>query len=287
MNIGAIDLGGTFTKVGIFDKEENLLESFEIKSQKPIERFLLSLIKDLKQNYGIKGISIAVAGQIDIKRGYIYFLPNFNEKDIHLKDIIEKELSIKALIINDLKAITFGEYKKGAGRGYKDIFCVFIGTGVGGGAIFDGKMPLGCEGNIGEIGHIKVELNGRACTCGSFGCLESYVGGWAIKKALKDLNLDIKSFKEIKNLEKAKPILEDFVNYLSLGISSIINAFNPCVLILGGGTFFDLEFLFDEIKHKSLELCLPSNRKTEIKKSELKSLAGVFGSFLYFKETSL
>lgn len=287
MNIGAIDLGGTFTKVGIFDEEENLLESFEIKSQRPVDKFLLSLIKDLKQKYGIKGVSIAVAGQIDIKRGYVYFLPNFNEKDIPLKDIIEKELSIKALIINDLKAITFGEYKKGAGRSYKDIFCVFIGTGVGGGAIFDGNMPLGCEGNIGEIGHIKVERSTRACTCGSFGCLESYVGGWAIKKALKDLGLDIKSFKEIKNLEKAKPILEDFVNYLSLGISSIINAFNPCVLILGGGTFFDLEFLFDEIKQKSLELSLPSNRKTKIKKSELKSLAGVFGSFLYFKETSL
>jgi glucokinase len=203
-------------------------------------------------------------------------------------------------VTNDVNAATLGEWRYGAGRGVDDLAVLFVGTGVGGGVITGGKLLSGCSNSGGELGHITVVYDGRKCHCPNRGCLEAYVGGWAIaERAQQAVRTAAKKGQRLASLagsvEKvtaatvsqayregdllARGLVEETGRYLAAGVVSIVNVFNPCVLILGGGVVEGIPELIQMVKDIVPTMALEASvGELKIVKAALGADAGVIGA---------
>lgn len=308
-----VDLGGTKVLTGLVNTETGeILAVAKKKTQKAdreiiIEKILGTIKKVLNQSEipasEISSIGIGAAGQVDRKRGVLIAAPNLNCYDLNLKAIIEGEFEIPVYVGNDVEVATIGEIMFGNGLGYKDLICLFVGTGVGSGIVCNGKIHAGASGTAGEIGHIIVDTGGRLCACGGNGCLEAYASRTAIEKrivgavkkghpsVIKDVledNGSIKS-KHIKHaLDQGDEVvfnsITEAAEYLSSGIATAMNFFNPEVIILGGGLIEAVDFFYDITVKKSYAkaLAIPA-ASTKIIRTGLKDFSGLTGAALLEK----
>lgn len=305
-----IDLGGTKILAAIVDiKTGEVIDEVKNKTKKlrgnnNILEITIQTIKELLENTKIKkeeitSIGMGLAGQVDRKNGILVNAINLECKNLDFKTPIEKEFNLPVLVGNDVEVATLGELNFGAGVGYKDIVCIFIGTGIGSGLVKDGKIHLGSSETAGEIGHIIVDLNGRACSCGANGCLEAYASRTAIesrilgaiKKGRESIITDLAKQNSIssKHIKKALDAHDEVVTqyvveaieYLSGGIATVMNFYNPKLIILGGGLIQSVdEFYLNTIK-KARTKALPIPAKsTEFKKASLGDYSGVVGASL-------
>ncbi len=205
----------------------------------------------------ISGIGIGVAGQVDPQSGAVIFGPNLDWHDVPLGEDLEKACAIPVVVTNDVRAAMWGEWLFGAGRGVEDLLCVFIGTGIGGAIVCGGKPLEGCSNTAGEIGHMTVDLDGPLCNCGNRGCMEALAGGLALARSAREsVAADpVRGRKILKmaggSLENitakivvqachegdrlAVSLIDAAVRALGAGVAALVNAVNPCVIILGGG----------------------------------------------------
>lgn len=308
-----VDLGGTKVLTGIVNTETGeILAVAKKKTQKAdsetiVDKIIGTIKKVLAQSEipasEISSIGIGAAGQVDRKNGILMAAPNLNCYDLKLKDIVEEEFKIPVYVGNDVEVATIGEIMFGNGVGYKNLVCIFVGTGVGSGIVCNGRVHSGASGTAGEIGHIIVDTGGRLCGCGGNGCLEAYASRTAIEKrivgavkkghgrVIKDLlqeNSSIKS-KHIKQaLEMGDEVvfnsITEAAEYLSSGIASVMNFFNPEVIILGGGLIEAIDFFFDITVKKSYAkaLAIPA-ASTRIIRTGLKDFSGLTGAALLEK----
>jgi glucokinase len=204
------------------------------------------------------------------------------------------------VITNDVRAATFGEWRRGAGQGVNDLVCLFIGTGIGGGIVSGGQLLEGCRNSAGELGHLTIVKDGRRCRCHNRGCLEAYAGGWAIaERAQEAIRADPKAGRRLVSLAETIPqisaatvsrasqdgdslsirLMAETVQYLVAGIVSIANIFNPCLLVLGGSVTLGLTAYLAAIKSAVQENALPSAGKSlNIVTAALGDKAGVIGA---------
>ncbi len=245
-------------------------------------------------------LGVGVAAQVEKGTGVVLNAPNLGWKQIRLRDRLQTLLDIPTFIINDVNAVAVGEWRHGAGLGADDLICLFVGTGIGGGVVCDGRLLEGYSNTAGELGHIPIVAGGRSCTCGGRGCVEAYAGGWAIalraqEEAQKDPSAGdvlIKTAGSVKNITAetvstafrlrdplAVRIIEETVSYLSAGAVGIVNAFNPEYLILGGGVVDGLPHLVAEVEkavgNRSLKA---ATRNLRVVRARLGSQAGVIGA---------
>ena len=195
-----IDLGGTNIKTGLVSESGEIIHcittptnahSGEKAIASRIGKAICQLVDQGKSfsvdQQDIVGIGIGSAGLIEPKEGVVHFSPNFaGWYDIPLADLVKANLAhdstnckISALPIvleNDGNAMAFGELCHGAGVGVKNLVCLTLGTGVGGGIVIDGSIFHGSRNAGAELGHTIIQSNGRLCGCGNYGCLEAYVG---------------------------------------------------------------------------------------------------------------
>lgn len=203
----------------------------------------------------VAAIGIAVPGPIDRKKGRVITMANVGMKDYPLRDKLQKRLGIPVVLENDVNAGTYGELVAGAAKGARNVVGVFPGTGVGGGIIIDGSLYRGRTGSAGEVGHMVVDAGGRRCGCGKYGCLEAVASKTAIAKELVHLALNgqaptvlekagtdiakIKSSvisKAVNAGEKAViEVVERAAWYLGVGLGSLVDIFDPDIVVLGGG----------------------------------------------------
>jgi glucokinase len=258
-----VDLGGTKISAALVDAQGKVLASdyrlvdLSKDPEKVIAQILLSL-KACEATAGRKpaALGLGVAGQIDRTRGTVLSSPNLPSwVEVPLKTILESQLKIPVSVDNDVRVITMGEWRHGAGRGEDDLVCLFLGTGVGGGAVSGGRLIEGATNTAAELGHLTVVAGGRKCRCPNEGCLEAYVGGWAIAERAQDaaranpqaaltlLKLaggleNISAITVSEAYQKSDPLaqrlVKDSLKYLAAGAVSIVNAFNPGMIILGG-----------------------------------------------------
>ena len=136
----------------------------------------------------LAGVGIGCPALLDLDRGVLMNVPNIpgNWPEIPFQDILRERLGMPVFPINDVRAITLGEYQFGAGRGVDNLVCYAIGTGIGGGVVINGQLVLGLSGSAGELGHQVVEPDGLACNCGGRGCLETIASGLSIAAAAVD-----------------------------------------------------------------------------------------------------
>jgi glucokinase len=241
-----------------------------------------------------------MAGQIVKYNGIVRFAPNLGWRNVPLGAMLEEALVLPVEVTNDVRAATYGEWLYGAGQGVDDLICLFVGTGVGGGIVSGGKLLEGCDNSAGELGHLTIMTDGRQCHCRNRGCLEAYAGGWAIaERAQEAVRSDPKAGQSLITLAGsieritaatvteayangdpvAQRIVEETAHFLAAGVVGIVNAFNPCLLVLGGGVIqgspMYLPMVERAVRINALEAALEGLR---IVTAALGNKAGVIGA---------
>lgn len=285
MRILSIDVGGHFIKIGIVE-DYKIINSYKIKTERDnVLKVLKGIIKDYQDK--IKGVSIGIPGLV--KNGIVYHPPNFPKiKVLNLKERLKEYFKMKILIENDANLYAIGEAFFGAGKGYKNVVVITLGTGIGGGIIIDGKIYRSNSGFAGEIGHIVIEKDGRLCNCGMKGCLEAYVGAERIIEDFYRLSgrEDVNDVKEIGELARrgdddALKILNDAGKNIGVAISSLTNILSPDLFIIGGGISNLWNIIYKPIKE---EVKKRIKRKVILKKGVLGDNAGIIGGFVLFSQ---
>lgn len=201
-------------------------------------------------------VGVAVAAQVDPRTGTVVHAPNLGWRDVPLARRVREEIGLPVVVINDARAATAAEWQHGSGVGATDLFCLFLGTGIGGSAVVGGRLLDGGSHALGEVGHMTIVVGGRKCHCPNWGCFEAYVGGWAIaeraREAARAEPIAGRALVERAGSEAAITaqtvfqvyragdvlagrIVRETERFLADGAVSVVNAFNPSVLILGGG----------------------------------------------------
>jgi glucokinase len=285
----SIDIGGTKIKFGFIDLTGKLIKDRILESKVLFNEGLQSFINSIEEfindyKFRILGIGIGIPGIIDKDTKIIQSVPNLRTLEgVKLQDIIQDSVDVLTIVDNDVNLAALGEKWFGGAKEVKDFVFIAIGTGIGGGIIIDGKLYYG-SGGAGEIGHIVVERNGPICSCGNRGCFEALASGRALERMYNELTNKFLTAREIFTLAKrgdsiASQLIDSFIEWLGIGIGSIINVLAPEAIIIGGGigiSQYDLIYprILDELK-KTVRS--PLMEKLEVKKSVLGSDAGIFG----------
>lgn len=304
-----IDLGGTKILIALVNRETGEViahikkKTKKEKGPKNIIKKMTEGIEELLENSGknldeISSIGVGAAGQNDRENGILIAAPNLDCYDLNIKKLLSEHFNIPVFLGNDVEIATIGEMKFGAARGYDDLVCIFVGTGVGSSIVKEGKIITGATGTAGEIGHMIVDLNGRQCACGAHGCLEAYASRSAIERRIEGALKKGRQSCILEYLETGKSITSSMIQksierddelvlqcvteaseYLSGGIASIINFINPKLVVLGGGLIDAVDFFYQKTIKKARSKSLPvPAAKIEFKKAELGDYSGVIGA---------
>ncbi|SET20475.1 ROK family transcriptional regulator [Prevotella sp. kh1p2] len=256
-----------------------------------IREFVANLSIDTRK---ILDIGINISGRVNPDTGYSYSMFNFSE--LPLTKLMEEKLGYPVSIDNDTRAMAFGEYMQGCVRGEKNVLFVNLSWGLGVGIIIDGQLYKGKSGFAGEFGHIHAFDNGILCHCGKKGCLETEASGSAFCRVVKERiaagetsvlsakPLDEITFDDvIEATEREDPLcldaLEGIGLYLGEHVASLINLFNPELVIIGGTMSLTGDFLMHSIRTSILKYSLNLvNKDTHLCISKLKERAGVVGA---------
>ncbi|HUQ18608.1 MAG TPA: ROK family glucokinase [Gemmatimonadaceae bacterium] len=254
------------------------------------------------------GVGIGSPGPLDRVRGVVIVTPNLGWRDFPLRDEVSNRVNLPASLDNDANCATLGEWWCGAAKGGRNVVGLTIGTGIGGGLILDGKLYHGASDAAGEIGHTTIDSTGRRCKCGNYGCLEAYASGPAIAmRAREAMEFDGSSilteivegdlsrvtaqtvFEAAKRGDQiALEVVRDTAHFLGVGLSTLINVFNPDTVVIAGGVTQAGDLLFDplraEIRRRAFK---PAVEACRIVPGALPLSAGVVGAVATFKAQML
>lgn len=226
------DLEGTI----VLDQHHHL----ECSSPEITKDILIEMIHHFIANmpqspYGLIGIGICVPGLID-KNQKIVFAPNSNWRDIDLKSFIQKKFNVPVFIENEANAGAYGEKVFGAAKNHDNMIYASIGTGIGIGVIINNDLYRGVSGFSGEMGHMTIDFNGPKCSCGNRGCWELYASEKALLTSLqtKEKKVSTQDIIDLAHLNDIGTLhaLQNFGFYLGIGLTNILNTFNPQAIIL-------------------------------------------------------
>lgn len=258
----AADLGGTNLRAALIDEQGQI--HFRLRQDTPhtedpdkIVQAIVAAVRECENHARQSHDSVAagcvvVPGTVDSLNETVIQAPNIRALDqFPLRSVLQAKLGWQLLLENDANAAAIGEMWLGAGRGFKTIVCITLGTGVGGGLILEGKLWRGADGTAGEFGHAAVEpLGGVLCKCGNEGCLEMYASATAIKRmtnearprfttsplfAREDFTARDVYDSGVAGDQLALEVFERVATYLGIALASIVNILNPELIIIGGG----------------------------------------------------
>jgi len=305
-----IDLGGTFIKSALVDYQGQIAVRKEIPTHANAGfPAVVAQLRDLTQQLvdtaektrgTVVGACIATPGLVDFKTGFVRFAPNFaGWKDVPLLPEMQKGFSFPYYIENDANAAAYGEKWIGAGKDNQTVIVLTIGTGIGGGLIFDGKVWHGADGAGGEPGHINLFPDGMLCGCGNYGCLEAHASATGIvkrtiraiesgestkitemaKNDLSQITSKLVCEAAVAGDKLARKIMLETGKYLGIGIASLINLLNPEMVILGGGVMKARDWLLiparEEVKKRAFKFLV---KQTPIVLAKLGNDAGIIGA---------
>jgi glucokinase len=305
MHAIGIDIGGTKIAGALVDAQGTIVLEERVPSPagdpNAMVDAVVGLIQRLSANHQVIGAGVAAAGFIDADQSTIIYAPNISWRNEPFKSKLEAKLDIPVIIENDANAAAWAEYRYGAGRGYKHMIMLTIGTGVGGAVITDSHMLRGGFGIAGELGHLRVVPDGLLCGCGQHGCLESYASGSALLRSAKALaassDPEGQRLREIEaeagqltGLEVYKAILEndpgalrvlrELGSWLGQAIGSLVAVLDPEVVVIGGGVSAAGDLLLDPIR-EAFRAHLPAQGfrpELKITAAEFVNDAGVVGA---------
>jgi glucokinase len=263
-----IDLGGTKIAAAPL-KGSQLIHDDLIKESTPqtgaedILATMEAMISKIREKHDIQGIGISTAGMVDDNGQMIGSCGNLRYwKGTKVKKELEAKTGIFTYVENDANCAAFGEYIAGSGKNHRSIVMVTLGTGIGGGIVFDNQIWRGAHFGGGEIGHMKIHsAKTRRCTCGSWDCWEAYASGTGLNNTARTHLADptIDNYKLIDMYKsgdmEAIAVIGVWHDHIAQGVSSLINAFDPAAVIVGGGLaqFVDYAKLNKKIKDRVVD----------------------------------
>ena len=318
--IVGVDLGGTKIFAGALSADgsqthgmRSIATQAELGAEGVVDR-INSLIEgvmiDTMNETGAKrsdfaGIGIGAPGPLDRAKGIVVVAPNLGWKDFPLSERIHSRLGLPVTLDNDANCATVGEWWLGAARGGRNVVGITIGTGIGGGLIINGELYHGTSDVAGEIGHTTIDVNGRHCKCGNYGCLEAYASGPAIATRAREALVREDSASMIPSMVDgqadritaevvydaakkgdglANEIVRDTARYLGAGIATLLNVINPDTVVIAGGVTRAGEALLGplraEVRRRAFN---PAVKACKIVPAELPGTAGVVGAVYTFK----
>jgi len=312
------DLGGTNLRAGIVDPVSGRVSHLHStptlarESHSPVMQRMAELIEHTIQDAGLSkgdigGIGIGVPGVLDLERGLTLFLPNLpgTWPNVPLRDTIAGATGLPTELLNDVRSITYGEWRFGAGQGVDNMACFAIGTGIGGGLVINGKLHLGIGGTGGELGHQVIDFNGPVCGCGNRGCLEAFASGPAIaamgiKAVIQGRTTIIGELVEFDSNritpeviadaaelgdEVAKSILEEAGFYIGVAAVNVCVSIGPRKIVIAGGVSRIGEPLLEPIRRTIQEqVTIMPVEQVEVVQATLGDNAGVIGVALWAQE---
>ena len=306
----AIDLGGSKIVTALVSPEGEIVAreytpTLAEEGTEAVIHRMLATIDSLPSKANISPpsfstIVIAAAGAINPEEGIVTASPNLpGWHNVPLREMVEKETGLETFLINDASAAALGEHCFGIGRGVNNLIYITVSTGIGGGIIIDGKLYTGVSGSAGEIGHMTIDVNGPRCNCGNTGCLEVLASGKAVAReaqraitqGTKTIILELAegepqnitaqtvSAAAQKGDELASAIISKAATYLGVGMVNLVNAFNPEMIIVGGGMAKMGDMLLDTARKVVAERAfhLPT-QQVRIVPSQLGDNAAVLGA---------
>lgn len=238
----------------------------------------------------VRAVGLAVPGPLNRDEGVVIEMANVGMRDFPLRDRLQDVLKVPVDLENDVNAGTYGEFIAGAARGHRNVVGLFPGTGVGGGIVIDGKLYRGRRGRAGEIGHMTVQVGGRLCGCGHYGCLEALSSKTAMAKDLVHLasiglaptvlekaGTDFRAVKSSvikKAMEEGEEavvrVVERAAWFLGVGLANCVDIFDPDILVVGGG-------LVEKLGESYLEKVRESTRENSMVPTEIPIVAASLG----------
>ncbi|WP_420489712.1 ROK family protein [Neobacillus vireti] len=258
-----IDIGVDYLNCILTDLKGNIVledyQQLEGPSSEDIQDVLFLKIKNLlaqmpESPYGLIGIGLCVPGLVTTEQKVI-FTPNLDwNYQLDLKPLIEQEFNVPVFLENEANAGAYGEKEFGAAKNYENLVYVSVHTGIGVGIIIDNELYRGVRGFAGEMGHLTIDMNGLKCSCGNRGCWELYASEKALLKSLTKNQQEKLSNKDIINLaDQNNPdiltALQKFGFYLGIGLTSILNTFNPQAVIIRNNIVEALPMVLNSIKN--------------------------------------
>lgn len=281
-----VDVGGTKIAAGVVDQHGKIVEKVRHASPKSdpdaLRDTIQDLVEDLRTRHEVAAVGIGAAGFVSKDRRRVLFAPHLDFGDgpltVPLSDQLQHALGLPVVVENDANAAAWAEYSFGAGRGVPDQLMVAVGTGVGGGVVFGGRLYRGGHGIAAEIGHIGVVRDGRPCQCGRRGCLEQYASGSSLTESgraaavagraprlLEAAGGDAGAVTGAMVTQLAKTgdpeaiaLFTELGGWLGLGIATLVAVLDPGLVILGGGVGEAGEVLLEPTR-RSLEVELTGN----------------------------
>ena len=251
----------------------------------------------------VLGVGVGAPGPLDTERGIVLLTPNLGWVDMPLRDLVAMGSGLLAEIDNDANCAVLGEWWKGAARGARHAIGVTIGTGIGGGLILDGQLYHGASDVAGEIGHTTIDIEGRRCNCGNYGCLEAYASGTAIALRAREAleageesrlpdyvagDLDLLTAQTVYDAAHdgdalALEVVRDTARFLGAGLANLINVYNPEAVVLCGGVTRAGDRLFHPLEREIARRAFkPAVQACRVVPGELPGSAGVYGAAKVF-----
>jgi len=289
MKIG-IDIGGSHIAVGLVDHNMNLISKKEYtwtKDEKTnlfenTEKYAKKFIKEIIQENNVTVESIGIGYPYEnIVNGIIYK----DGLEINFPEILNKEFNISTYLKNDVKCSAICEKTLGSLKEYDNCIFMTLGTGIGGAYFYKNELVIPNKFQGFEVGHMVIETNGKQCKCGQKGCFEEYASMRVFRKEIAELfNLEKidshKTFEIIESKQKQEEvnrIIENYVEYLSIGVTNIIKIFEPDAICIGGSFTYYAPIFMDKLKQK-LVANFKGREIPEILTAKFENDAGIIGA---------
>ena len=316
MKYVGVDIGGTNLKAGLVDENGVLLATQKMKvasiaDDDGLAWTVASLVQELAHTVNIPvsdvaSVGVGVPGTVEIRSGSINYTCNLPLRNVPLRKLFHRYLSIPLYIENDANCAALAEFLVGAGRDSKRFVTITLGTGVGAGIVHNGKIYHGANGMAGEVGHMVIQRGGLPCPCGRHGCWEQYASATALKRmtaaALAAHPHSILAQVVAENEGRVsgqsafiaarrgdpvgQQVCDEYVDYLACGVVNVVNIFQPDTLAIGGGVSNEAEEqLLLPVQQRVARESIPCgrDRRTRIVKAELGNRAGIIGAALLGK----
>ena len=316
MKYVGVDIGGTNLKAGLVDENGVLLATQKMKvasiaDDDGLAWTVASLVQELAHTVNISvsdvaSVGVGVPGTVEIRSGSINYTCNLPLRNVPLRKLFHRYLSIPLYLENDANCAALAEFLVGAGRDSKRFVTITLGTGVGAGIVHNGKIYHGANGMAGEVGHMVIQRGGLPCPCGRHGCWEQYASATALKRmtaaalaahpdsilaqVVAENDGRVSGQSAFIAARRGDPVgqqvCDEYVDYLACGVVNVVNIFQPDTLAIGGGVSNEAEEqLLLPVQQRVARESIPCgrDRRTRIVKAELGNRAGLIGAALLGK----
>jgi glucokinase len=298
-----IDLGGTDCKFGLMDETGHIVRKAKYPTRGELgpQGVLENMAENARKLMGddvMRAVGLGVPGVMSSARGFVYEAPNLpGWVNVPVGAMLSQALGLSVAVNNDANAAAYGEFWAGAGRAVETMIMFTLGTGVGGGIILDGKLYTGPDDTAAELGHMCVKYDGPRCGCGAFGCLEALASATAVRRMVmealaagrstrieipdNELELGAKAVADAAMAGDllAREIFDTVGQALGAAVGTVINIFNPDMIVFGGAMANAGELIFDPVRREARahSFAKPFSR-VQIVRADLGEDAGIVGA---------